>query len=214
MENIISAFKDSLSRRPTFLLLTGGLGPTDDDLTIEALSRVTRIPTHVDSKSLGWLAEKEKVSVGNLDKRLIKMAVSLVGVECLRNPVGWAPITHLKFAGVEIFALPGPPAEMKESFTQHISRIVNERTKRKSCSARYVATMYEEELSVLINQVMAKDKDVYIKAMVSEYKHDLGLPFQILVFGKTDGECQQKMNETVSELTRLVSSQGRVMRPL
>lgn len=213
MENITTALKDSLSRKPAFLFLSGGLGPTDDDLTIDALSRVTGIPTRLDKDGLCWMAEKEKVAVEKLGKRLTKMAMSLVGAKCLRNPVGWAPITHLEFDDTEIFALPGPPIEMKESFNQYICRIVGERTGRKNCSARFVVTMYEEEVSILIGQVMAEEQDVYIKALVSGYKPDVGLPLEILVFSKGDDECRWKMRRVVNKLSELVLSQGRVLKP-
>jgi len=212
VESITSALNDSVSRKPTFIFLSGGLGPTDDDLTIEALSRVTSFPTRVDSDGLRWMAEKENVPLERLDKRLNKMAVSLVGAEVLRNPVGWAPATHLKFKETEVYALPGPPTELREFFNQYIIGTIANRTGRKSCSARFVATMYEEELSPLIRQVTGKDQDVYIKALVSEYKPNIGLPLEILAFGNSDGECQQKMEKTMQELTELVSSQGKILK--
>jgi len=214
LENIVSTLRDSLSRKPTFLFLTGGLGPTDDDLTIEALSRVTGIPTHVNTQGLAWLAEKEKVPVERVDKRSTKMAVSLLGGECLHNPIGWAPATHLKFNDTDVFALPGPPTEMIEFFIKYISKIVGERTERKSCSAKFVVTMYEEELSTLISQVTAKEQGVYIKALVSEYKPKTGLPLEILVFDKNENECRRKMEKIVNRLSELVSDQEKILKPI
>jgi len=212
LDNITSAVRDSLSRSPAFLFLSGGLGPTKDDMTIEALSRVTGVPTRVDLGTLQRFAEREKVPLEKLDKTLTKMAVTLVGAECLSNPVGWAPATHLKFGRTEVFALPGPPAEMKGLFSKHVSRIVGDRTGLKSRSSRFVATMYEEELSALTDPLAAKKGDVYIKPLVSAYKPDTGLPLEILVFGISDDECQRKMRETVDELGELVSSRGRTLR--
>ncbi len=214
VESIVSSLKDSLSRKPTFMFLSGGLGPTDDDLTIEALSQVTGLPKRLDSDALRWMAEKDNVPLEQRDKRLNKMAMSLVGAEVLRNPVGWAPLTYLKFGDTDVYALPGPPAELKRFFNQYIVGAITKRTERKGCSARYVVTMYEEELSSLIGKVTGKDQDVYIKALVSEYKPDTGLPVEILAFGNNDKECQQKMEKTVKKLTELVSGQGKTLRQM
>jgi len=214
LESIVSTLQDSLSRRPTFLFLTGGLGPTEDDLTIEALSQATGISTDVNRQSLEWLAEKENVPAEKLDKRLNKMAVTLLGAECLRNPVGWAPATHFRFNDTDVFALPGPPSEMKGFFEKFIFETVSKRTGRKSCSAKFVVTMYEEEVSTLISQVTAKEQDVYIKALVSEYRRESGLPLEILVFDKDEDECHRKMEKTANKLSQLVSGQGRTMKPI
>ena len=159
------------------------------------------------------MAEKENVPVEKLDKRLAKMAISLLGATCVRNLVGWAPATHVKHHGTEIFALPGPPNEVKGFFDQYVSKILASKTGRKSLSARFVVTMYEEELSTIANQVTTSQPDVYIKPIVSAYKPELGLPLEILVFGQSENECRRRMERVVHRFSRLVTAKGKLLKP-
>lgn len=214
MESVTSALRESLSRRPTFLFLTGGLGPTDDDLTIEALSIVTAIPTQVSSDALDWMAEKERVPVEELDRRLHKMAMSLAKADCIRNPTGWAPATHLRLNHTEVFALPGPPIEVRGFFNECVRRAIEDRAGGRSCFARFIVAMYEEELSSIVHQVMDEEEGVYVKTLVSEYKPDVGLPVDVLVFSDNEHECAQKMERVVRRLSELISSHGRILKPL
>jgi molybdenum cofactor synthesis domain-containing protein len=214
IEDVTSALRESLSRRPTFLFLTGGLGPTEDDLTIEALSMVTGMPTQICLDALNWMAEKEHVPVEELDRRLHKMAMSLAKAECIRNPVGWAPATYLRVNHTEVFALPGPPIEVRGFFNEYICRSIQDRAGGRSCHARFAVAMYEEELSSIVHNVMDEEEGVYVKPLVSGFKPDVGLPIDILVFSDTERGCGQKMERVVQRLSELVSSHGRTLKPL
>lgn len=209
---IVRTLKDSLSRKPTFIFISGGLGPTDDDLTIEALSNLTGIPIRLDRSSLSWMAEKENLTPEKLDKRLHKMAKTLVGAVCIRNPLGWAPASYFRLNETEIFALPGPPAEVRAFFEHDISKRVSEMTKRKSCSKRFVADMYEEELATLTRQIAGTESGVYIKPLVSGYRAGLGLPVDVVVFARSEDECHKKIEKTFEQLSALLSSKGRSLR--
>ncbi len=102
-----------------FLLTTGGLGPTDDDLTLAALAEATGRPLALDGEAQQLVAfryadlhRRGAVEDPGMTPTREKMARIPQGARALPNPIGAAPAVWLE-VGARIFvALPGVPAEM------------------------------------------------------------------------------------------------------
>ena len=104
------------------VIVTGGLGPTDDDLTREAL-RVAMgdaNPLVLDAPSLEaldrWFTHRGR-SMPDINRR---QAMRPSGAECLRNDFGTAPGLRGSVGGATIVCLPGPPREMEPMFNQFV----------------------------------------------------------------------------------------------
>ena len=104
------------------VIVTGGLGPTDDDLTREAL-RVAMgdaNPLVLDAPSLEaldrWFTHRGR-SMPDINRR---QAMRPSGAECLRNDFGTAPGLRGTVGGSTIVCLPGPPREMEPMFDQFV----------------------------------------------------------------------------------------------
>ena len=104
------------------VIVTGGLGPTDDDLTREAL-RVAMgdaNPLVLDAPSLEaldrWFTHRGR-SMPDINRR---QAMRPSGAECLRNDFGTAPGVRGTVGGSTIVCLPGPPREMEPMFDQFV----------------------------------------------------------------------------------------------
>ncbi len=95
-EEICAVLRDILDRKPCFIFITGGLGPTEDDKTIEALSKLTGRLLVIDQNILKNMANKRNLSLSQLMPRHFKMSTTIEGAQCLLNPVGWAPLTILQ----------------------------------------------------------------------------------------------------------------------
>ena len=98
--------------RADALIITGGLGPTKDDLTREALARAAGVPlifdeTQAEALRLRWERSGRVMPDSNLQQ-----AERPEGSTLIRNPKGTAPGIRMQIAGTWIFALPGVPAEM------------------------------------------------------------------------------------------------------
>ena len=115
-EHLTSTALLALSRSDV-LIFMGGLGPTEDDLTREAVADALGLPLRRDPTILAWIEErfasyKFKMSANNL-----KQADVITGATVLPNPNGTAPGQWIsgKFEGREriIILLPGPPHELK-----------------------------------------------------------------------------------------------------
>lgn len=209
LEGLCTVLRDTLDRKPRFIFVTGGLGPTPDDRTLEALGSLTNRPIVVSPHIMKVIAERRGVAVEALPPHFAKMTSSLEGAECLPNPVGVAPVTLIPIGETVVAAMPGPPREVKECFAAHLAKRVQDATQYSSSARRVNVTMFESELTPLIATVMKSMPDVYIKPLVGEYKQEIGLPVEIIAFDKDSEACSKRYEVTLSMLRELVNQKGR-----
>ena len=110
-------------RRSDVVIISGGLGPTDDDLTREIVSRVTERPLLLNADVLNdiedWFAQRYGQSSMPTHNR--KQALFPAGSQIIPNPVGTAPGFCLKKDDQVIIALPGVSQELKAMFTASVA---------------------------------------------------------------------------------------------
>ncbi|MFQ5522838.1 MAG: competence/damage-inducible protein A [Acidimicrobiia bacterium] len=99
--------------RAAGIIVTGGLGPTQDDITREAVAEATGWPlvfseSYADHLRQWWARRGREMPESNLTQ-----AYHPQGAELLPNPRGTAPGLALEHDGVLIFCIPGVPAEME-----------------------------------------------------------------------------------------------------
>lgn len=108
---IAKSLRDALARAD-LVITTGGLGPTGDDLTREAIAEVLGETPHVDPVLEGRLrAFFERVG-RTMPETNVKQAWIIPSAEALPNPSGTAPGWFVRKNGKVIVALPGPPNEL------------------------------------------------------------------------------------------------------
>jgi competence/damage-inducible protein CinA-like protein len=98
------------------LVLTGGLGPTEDDLTRDAVARVLGVPLDVDERIVDRIRERfarRGMAMPDINRR---QGMVPRGAEVLENPNGTAPGLWIQRDKIAIVLLPGPPREMKPMF--------------------------------------------------------------------------------------------------
>lgn len=102
------------------ILLTGGLGPTQDDLTVQAVSESCNIDIVFNEELFEKIKKYYYNKTGKYLSILKKQSYVLKNAEILQNPVGSAPGQKVHFNGHTIYLLPGPYNEMKAIFDTHI----------------------------------------------------------------------------------------------
>ena len=118
-EYIAEVFRNALGRS-RLVIFSGGLGPTEDDLTRAAVARVLGCHLVLDTSILEGIERKfasRGYSMPDINKR---QAQVLVGAEVLENSRGTAPGLWLEEKGVFIALLPGPPREIKHMFQTEV----------------------------------------------------------------------------------------------
>jgi nicotinamide-nucleotide amidase len=95
------------------IVITGGLGPTEDDITRDAVARVLGVPLDVDEQIVDRIRERfarRGMTMPEINRR---QAMVPRGATVLPNPNGTAPGLWLEYGTVTMVLLPGPPREMK-----------------------------------------------------------------------------------------------------
>ncbi len=123
---VTDAFRAALSRSD-LVLSTGGLGPTPDDLTREAIAAALGETAVVDPDIEVWLRDLFERRGLPMSKHNRKQAWVLPGGSALPNPNGTAPGWWVERDGRVIVALPGPPREMRPMWEAEVLPRLRER---------------------------------------------------------------------------------------
>ena len=119
MDDHLGAFRAAFGRAD-LVIMTGGLGPTQDDLTREALAACAGVPLVEDPGSLAAIAAMFARRNREMAERNRVQALFPQGAEPLPNPIGTAPGIWMTLGRATIAALPGVPSEMKRMYQDEV----------------------------------------------------------------------------------------------
>ncbi len=111
-EGIGEALKLALSRADA-VIMTGGLGPTPDDMTRKAVSTALNRPLQLVESVLAHIRERGRRAGRKLPASVETMALVPRGAEVWLNPVGAAPGILIDYRKKPVILLPGPPPELE-----------------------------------------------------------------------------------------------------
>jgi len=118
-DHLVGAVSSAVSRAE-IVILTGGLGPTEDDLTRESVAKALSLQLNRDPQILAALEQRSTERGWKMSANNTKQADVITGATVLANPNGTAPGQWIsgKYDGEEkiIILLPGPPNEMRAIF--------------------------------------------------------------------------------------------------
>lgn len=126
LENIIHLALD----RSDLLIITGGLGPTKDDLTKEIVAKALGLELKLD-KNMRDKIKKLFTSRGReMTCNNIKQAYKPLGAKFIDNHIGTAPGIYIEDNNKVIIMMPGPPREMRPMYEKEVSGLLEERFNR------------------------------------------------------------------------------------
>ncbi len=106
--------------RADMAIVTGGLGPTTDDLTAASAARAAGVKLVLDRKALEAIEILFKSRNRPMSDSNKKQALLPDGSTCLQNPIGTAPGFQLKIGRCHFFFLPGVPHEMRRMLSEEV----------------------------------------------------------------------------------------------
>jgi len=113
LEGIAAAIREALERTGA-VITTGGLGPTSDDLTRDAVAKVFSVELEVDEAHLAWMRERWKKRFGrDLPASNVRQAMMPAGARKLENRHGSAPGVWIEDRRGWVALLPGVPRELR-----------------------------------------------------------------------------------------------------
>jgi len=124
----IPLFRAELARAivdSCLVIITGGLGPTSDDLTREIVAEAAGVP--LDFHQEAWDALRARFAGRTVSETNRKQALAPRGFALLPNPNGTAPGFQGTVGDALVIALPGPPSELRPMFSRSVLPLVAER---------------------------------------------------------------------------------------
>ncbi|WP_298974262.1 CinA family nicotinamide mononucleotide deamidase-related protein [uncultured Fusobacterium sp.] len=164
MDEIVKALKYA-KKNVDLVILTGGLGPTDDDITKEAMAKFLKKKLIIDEKEKAELLKKYK-SYGNLNKTNFKEVEKPEGAISFKNDVGMAPAVYVD----GLVAFPGFPNELKNMFPKFLKYYVKENNLESQIYIKDIIT-YGIGESTLENTVkdLFTEEGIFYEFLVKDY---------------------------------------------
>ncbi|MDO5713480.1 MAG: competence/damage-inducible protein A [Tissierellia bacterium] len=110
------------------ILLSGGLGPTEDDCTKEYLSEVIQRPLEKNEDEYKKMVELFQRKNYTLTKNNLKQIYTIKDSVILHNEWGTAPGEYVKYKNVHIFIFPGPPTELEPMAKKYLPSLIFDKT--------------------------------------------------------------------------------------
>ena len=172
-DDIAEALGAAVAAGSGLVVLTGGLGPTGDDLTLAAVAGAAGVPLREDAQALAWveafyarLAREGTVGRADLTPARRKMARLPAGAEPLANPDGAAPGVLLSVGATLVCCLPGVPSEMTGIFEGSLAaRIAGAGPGAASSLVVDTGLGDESELSPLLDRLRHEFPSLWVKSL-------------------------------------------------
>ncbi len=152
------------------VVMTGGLGPTVDDMTRDALADAVGEALVLDESALAEI-EAFYASLGReMPETNRRQAMRPESATMLRNDWGTAPGLRIRIGDAEVFSLPGVPREMKAMFAAYVVPAVEAMAGREHVSVRVIRTFGagESNLAEQISDLMTVGRNPAVGTTASE----------------------------------------------
>ncbi|MFP3913656.1 MAG: CinA family nicotinamide mononucleotide deamidase-related protein [Actinomycetota bacterium] len=210
--------------RADAVILTGGIGPTQDDLTREAICAATGARLSRHEEHAAWIHRRITSQGRPVRENQLRMADLPEGADPVPNPAGVALGVAMEHSGKLIFALPGVPAEMKAMLDETVfprlrtraggprvvlSRVLKTWGEGESTVADLLGDLYESSNPSVA--FLIKDMEVYVRvtaaaddreealALIEPMEKEVRNRLGDLVFGADDDTVESAV---VGALTR------------
>jgi nicotinamide-nucleotide amidase len=118
--DLTRAFRDAIGRAP-LVLVSGGLGPTEDDITVDVLAEVAGVGVAVDGPSLERMKARFERARYTLTPNNLRQVRVPEGARAFPNPAGIAPGFELRVGETTLFVMPGVPRELKAIWAESVA---------------------------------------------------------------------------------------------
>ncbi len=199
-DRILEAFKNAFERCD-LVITTGGLGPTQDDLTKELGAKYFNKKLVLHKPSLDWI----KTYLDMKDEAVVeankKQAYFPEDSVILPNSNGTAPGAIISENDKILVILPGPPREMKPMFNNHVIKYLAGITGKviKSKTLRLFG-IGESLMAKKINNLIQNSTN----PTVAPYAKDVDVTLRITAKGKDEDECNNLINPVYKEIKEVL----------
>jgi len=169
-EDMTMALNSALGRSD-LVITTGGLGPTEDDLTREVVATVSGVPLVFKQELMDQIDAVFKRYGYRMPESNRKQAYIPEGAEAIENPVGTAPAFVNKIRGKPVICLPGVPRELKYLWANAVASWIKKRFALRENMVTYrvlkAAGIGESKVDTLIGDIIRKSQNPKIGLLAS-----------------------------------------------
>jgi nicotinamide-nucleotide amidase len=184
--------------RTDAVIITGGLGPTEDDMTRKAIARIAKKRLVLNEQALksihAKLAHRPKAIIAANDRQ----ALIPTGAKLLPNPVGIAPGFVIDEEDMFLAVLPGVPREMEAMYQQALRPVLAHRFAEKAFIRRTVlrtAGLSESAVNTAIQGIMKSST-----ATIGMCARESGVEVRIITKGSTAEQSQSLLDRTATAI--------------
>ncbi len=213
-KDLVNAIRSAVGRTD-IIILVGGLGPTEDDLTREAAAEALSLTLHRDNQQVAALHARAATWRIQMPSNNLKQADVIKGATLLPNPNGsargqWIETLHEGYRKL-IMLVPGPPAECKPLFeTECLPRLREILPPRFIARRTLKAAMIPESQA---DKLLAPIYTEYTDVETTILAHACDIQLTLLCAKPTEEAAQARVDELASKMEEaledwLYSSQG------
>lgn len=204
-------------KRSDVIITTGGLGPTQDDLTKETISELLDAPLEIHQPSLKHIKEYFKNNPCSMTSNNLKQSYIPKGSIAIPNNNGTAPGIIIEQNNKIIILLPGPPREMDAMFEEYVVPYLLKKNKRNFFSRYYkVIGIGESALEDLLLDIVDKqnnptiatyagDSEVLLRltanAIDLKMANDILQPYEELLYDRMGEHIYGNKHSTLEQVT-------------
>lgn len=193
------------SSRADLMIFTGGIGPTQDDITKQALATVLGRSLHIDRMAMDNLDRFFKDRATPMTENNRRQALAIDGGTPLPNETGLAVGNALSEDGKFYIVLPGPPSEMKPMFQNQakpwiLGHVLTNEAPIYSKMLKF-AGIGESLLETKLMDLIENQSD----PTIAPYAKESEVTIRISTKAESDSEAQEKLNTMEQEITTRLS---------
>lgn len=195
-ERILKAFKDGFERAD-IIVTTGGLGPTQDDLTKELAAKYFNKELYLHKPTLEWIKDYLNIKDEEVLESNKKQAYIPEDSIILENKNGTAPGLIINENNKILIVLPGPPKEMKAMFNDKVLEYLSDLTGYiiKSKTLRFLG-IGESIIAKKVDNIIKDSKN----PTVAPYAKDYEAILRITAKDKNEEICNKLIEEKCNEI--------------
>lgn len=217
IEPIAAELSASLERQTRLIFTCGGLGPTDDDLTLAGIAAATAKQLELNPKARDFIDRRYKrlasagfVESAEMNAARLKMAMLPAGALAIENPVGSAPGVMLDAGDAKILALPGVPAELKAIVEGPLQDLLDEMFGSGGYRERELVVDCGDEsvLAPVLREAAASHPSVYVKSHAKRFGREVRFRVVLSAAASSEDEAQRLIEAAVPDFTRALRKAG------
>jgi molybdenum cofactor synthesis domain-containing protein len=190
-----------LAKAPEVLIISGGLGPTEDDRTLAAVADAVNVAltAHPEARRLVEAQYERLLDAGHVAQRgsaniRRKMAQVPAGATPLPNPRGTAPGVVLTHESTRIYCLPGVPAELEAIFTEAVVHDIHAHLELGAWVEFEMTVACQDEAAVAapLREVAPRHPNVYLKSLARAFPAALDGRLRIIASAHAPSEVSAR----------------------